>query len=173
MHCNALIYLTNINTVAILLTAGGFVYKSEYCVYERNTLYNTMSRELQSNYHSWCSDCVRSNLALQFHDVLQKHSCIRLHSQKKQLTRLYIIISAFCWYSSEWADLKRAHTLWDILNQHGTTWAVTSKAQWADCFWECTEAKYMNSMSYNTIWHCQEAWRHLRCNFFKHQSLQK
>ena len=22
-------------------------------------------------------------------------------------------------------------------NQHGTTWAVTSTAQWADCFWEC------------------------------------
>ncbi len=23
-----------------------------------------------------------------------------------------------------------------LLNQHGTTWAVTSTAQWADCFWE-------------------------------------
>ena len=24
-----------------------------------------------------------------------------------------------------------------MLNQHVTTWAVTSTAQWADCFWEC------------------------------------
>ncbi len=23
-------------------------------------------------------------------------------------------------------------------NQHGTTWTVTSTAQWGDCFWECT-----------------------------------
>ncbi len=24
-------------------------------------------------------------------------------------------------------------------NQHGTTWAVTSTAKWADCFWECRQ----------------------------------
>ncbi len=26
-----------------------------------------------------------------------------------------------------------------LLNQHGTTSAVTSTAQWADCFWECSD----------------------------------
>ena len=27
----------------------------------------------------------------------------------------------------------------ELPNQHGTTWAITSTAQWADCFWEYTQ----------------------------------
>ena len=38
-----------------------------------------------------------------------------------------------------------------LLDQHGTTWAVTSTAQWVDCFWGC-RYMYHNFTLTNELW---------------------
>ncbi len=43
-------------------------------------------------------------------------------------------------WNASWALCPRTSQklrLSQLPNQHGTTWAGTSTAQWADCFWEC------------------------------------
>ncbi len=76
-----------------------------------------------------------------------------------QMKLTQVIFRSLSWLSPESADFKRQWTpvisnwinSWfhwprtnyklqfsQLPNQHGTTWAVTSTAQWADCFWECS-----------------------------------
>ncbi len=50
------------------------------------------------------------------------------------------VISNWITWSASWFHWPRtSHKLQfsQLPNQHGTTWAVRSTAQWADCFWEC------------------------------------
>ena len=49
------------------------------------------------------------------------------------------VISNWIDWNASWFHWSRtSHKLQfsQLPNQHGTTWAVTSTAQWADCFWE-------------------------------------
>ncbi len=51
------------------------------------------------------------------------------------------VISNWINWNASWFHWPRtSHKLQfrQLPNQHGTTWAVTSTAQWTDCFWECT-----------------------------------
>ncbi len=51
-----------------------------------------------------------------------------------------VIYNRINWNASWFHWPRTSHKLQfsQLPNQHGTTWAVTSTAQWADCFWECT-----------------------------------
>ncbi len=50
-----------------------------------------------------------------------------------------VISSWINWNTSwfHWPKTSHKLQLSQLPNQHRTTWAVTSTAQWADCFWEC------------------------------------
>ncbi len=54
-----------------------------------------------------------------------------------QLTQ--VLFSSLNWDASWVQSPRTSQKLWfsQLPNQHGTTWAVTSTAQWADCSWEC------------------------------------
>ncbi len=45
----------------------------------------------------------------------------------------WVVLQCFIWRG--WTSQKLHFS--QLLNQHGTSWAVTSTVQWADCFWEC------------------------------------
>ena len=50
------------------------------------------------------------------------------------------VISSWINWNASWFHRPRtSHKLQfrQLPNQHGASWAVTSTAQWADCFWEC------------------------------------
>ncbi len=85
-----------------------------------------------------------------------------------QLTR--VIFCSLSWISPEsaalwqwtseissWSNWKASWFHWprtsrklqfsQLPNQHGTTWAVTSTTQWADCFWECIMVAIYHDLS--------------------------
>ena len=77
--------------------------------------------------------------------------------------------SAFCRHSIEWADYMKGKPSWtcqscQLFNQHWTNWAVTSTAQWADCFLECG---YINEGVVEMIWEKKStSWMEIFIHFF-------
>ena len=74
-----------------------------------------------------------------------------LSSFTVHLTGCHLSLLSWCswlsWFTVHWTGCHLDSTvsilvksLWlsQLLDKHGTTWAVTSTAQWADCFWECS-----------------------------------
>ncbi len=72
------------------------------------------------------------------------------------------VISSWIKWNTSWFHWPRtSHKLQfsQLPNQHGTTWAVTSTAQWADCFWEC------NKWPTQTVTRCKKCSVKIYSNF--------
>ena len=72
----------------------------------------------------------RLSIDIQLNGLIKcrEDSCVQM-----KLTQ--VIFCSLSWF--HWPGTSHKLQFSQLPNQHGTTWAVTSTAQWADCFWEC------------------------------------